>query len=190
MQRNVGNPTALNISRSHSLLSTRTRVSFLSPCRMERARLEALLTDVWSREILPFPGISTRLPSERSVRTSASTVMRKLSVTSIANSLAKRTEGLRQRLSFEDTYRPPMTEMALKNKLQSSWTSHVSDSINVIDSQENPASPTPATRSSWSHDKRGFCTDKFHEATIAAKSWGSLSRKCDRPNLGLRGISK
>lgn len=53
-------------------------------------RLEALLADVWSRGFLPFPGMSGRSRSEQLVRSSASTVIRKLSVASISSSFAKR----------------------------------------------------------------------------------------------------
>ncbi|KAG6003070.1 hypothetical protein E4U43_000977 [Claviceps pusilla] len=115
----VSNTTPLSISRSQSLLSTKSRVSILSPPRTDRVRLETLLADVWSREILPFPGVPTRVRGENFVRTSASTVMRKLSVMSIANSLARKTEGLRQRLSLEDPRRPATTEMmAFSDKWQ------------------------------------------------------------------------
>lgn len=69
----------------------------LAPARSERARLEAFLADVWSREILPFPGMTTRARSEHLVRTSASTVMRKLSVASITSSFTKRSGSLSQK---------------------------------------------------------------------------------------------
>ncbi|KAI1382100.1 Dbl homology domain-containing protein [Hypoxylon crocopeplum] len=78
------------INRSQSLLTTNTRIPVLAPSRGDRARLEALLADVWSRKVLPFPGITNRSRSEHLVRSSASTVMRKLSVASITNSFAKR----------------------------------------------------------------------------------------------------
>ncbi|KAI8960904.1 Dbl homology domain-containing protein, partial [Daldinia sp. FL1419] len=78
------------INRSQSLLTTNSRIPVLAPSRGERARLEALLADVWSRKVLPFPGITYRSKSEHLVRSSASTVMRKLSVASITSSFAKR----------------------------------------------------------------------------------------------------
>ncbi|KAK6187997.1 transcription factor [Pestalotiopsis sp. IQ-011] len=86
------NPTAdvPNINRSQSLLTTTTRIPILAPPRGDRARIEAQLSDVWSRKILPFPGITPRSRSEHLVRASASTMMRKLSVASITNSFAKR----------------------------------------------------------------------------------------------------
>ncbi|KAK1239664.1 hypothetical protein MKX07_001118 [Trichoderma sp. CBMAI-0711] len=89
--------TASTIKRSQSLLTTTTRIPVLAPPRGERARLEALLSDVWTREILPFPGMSMRSRSENLVRSSASTVMRKLSVASFASSFAKKSTAPAQR---------------------------------------------------------------------------------------------
>ncbi len=82
------------INRSQSLLTTNTRIPVLAPSRGERARLEALLSDVWTRDILPFPGITARSRSEHLVRASASSVMRKLSVVSITSSFTKRSASL------------------------------------------------------------------------------------------------
>ncbi|PFH62541.1 hypothetical protein XA68_13123 [Ophiocordyceps unilateralis] len=97
--RDTGNSAsaALTINRSQSVLTTQARMPVLAPSRSERARLEALLADVWTRETLPFPGMTTRARSEHLVRTSASTVMRKLSVTSIASSFARRSSSLTQK---------------------------------------------------------------------------------------------
>ncbi|KAK2072887.1 hypothetical protein P8C59_007214 [Phyllachora maydis] len=82
--------TAAQINRSQSVLVGAGRVPVLAPSRSERARLEALLSDVWTRDILPFPGITARSRSEHLVRAGASSVMRKLSVASIASSFTKR----------------------------------------------------------------------------------------------------
>ncbi|KAI0482895.1 Dbl homology domain-containing protein [Xylariaceae sp. FL0804] len=82
--------TGSPINRSQSVLATNYRIPVLAPPRADRARLEALLADVWSRKVLPFPGISTRARSEHLVRSSASTMMRKLSVASITSSFTKR----------------------------------------------------------------------------------------------------
>ncbi|KAK3694652.1 hypothetical protein B0T22DRAFT_526496 [Podospora appendiculata] len=82
------------INRSQSLLTTNSRIPVLAPSRGERARLEALLSDVWTRDILPFPGITARSRSEHLVRSSASSVMRKLSVVSIASTFTKRSTSL------------------------------------------------------------------------------------------------
>lgn len=66
----------------------------LAPSRGERARLEALLSDVWTKDVLPFPGITTRSRSEQLVRASASSMMRKLSVVSITSSFTRRSSSL------------------------------------------------------------------------------------------------
>lgn len=96
-------PTASTIKRSQSLLTTTTRIPVLAPPRGERARLEALLSDVWTREILPFPGMPMKFRSENMVRSSASTVMRKLSVASFASSFAKKSTASAQRAQSIET---------------------------------------------------------------------------------------
>ncbi|KAI1818424.1 Dbl homology domain-containing protein [Poronia punctata] len=78
------------INRSQSLLTTNSRVPVIVPSRAERTRLEVLLADVWSRKDLPFPGTTTRSRSEHLVRTSASTMMRKLSAASLTHRFARR----------------------------------------------------------------------------------------------------
>lgn len=66
----------------------------LAPPRAERIRLEHLLGDVWTREIIPFPGMAGRARSEHLVRASASSMMRKLSVASIASNFTKRSGSI------------------------------------------------------------------------------------------------
>jgi hypothetical protein len=81
--------SSTSMNRSQSLLTT-NRIPVLAPPRAERVRLENLLSDVWTREILPFPGMTGRIRSEHLVRASASSMIRKLSVASIANNFTKR----------------------------------------------------------------------------------------------------
>jgi hypothetical protein len=78
-----------HINRSQSLLTT-NRIPIIASTRGERIRLESLLADVWTRDILPYPGMSGRARSEHLVRASASSMMRKLSVASIASNFTKR----------------------------------------------------------------------------------------------------
>lgn len=82
------------ISRTQSLLATKGRLPVLAPSRGDRARLEALLSDVWTREVLPFPGMTARARNEHLIRTSAHSMIRKLSVTSIASTFTKRSASL------------------------------------------------------------------------------------------------
>ncbi|KAK4237142.1 hypothetical protein C8A03DRAFT_44965 [Achaetomium macrosporum] len=91
------------INRSQSLLTTNSRIPVLAPSRAERARVEALLSDVWTRDVLPFPGITARSKSEHLVRASASSMMRRLSgslTTSLTGSFTGRSAsstGLQQK---------------------------------------------------------------------------------------------
>ncbi|KAK0119222.1 hypothetical protein ONS95_008080 [Cadophora gregata] len=82
-----------SINRSQSLLTT-NRIPVLAPARADRIRLEALLADVWTRDILPYPGMTSRARSEHLVRASASSMMRKLSVASIASNFTKRSGSM------------------------------------------------------------------------------------------------
>lgn len=81
--------SSTSINRSQSLLTT-NRIPVVASSRSERARLESLLSDVWTRDILPFPGMSGRSRGEHLVRTSASSMIRKLSVASITSNFTKR----------------------------------------------------------------------------------------------------
>ncbi|TAQ86042.1 hypothetical protein B7494_g5624 [Chlorociboria aeruginascens] len=85
--------SSASINRSQSLLTT-NRIPVLAPSRAERIRLEALLADVWTRDVLPFPGMTGRARSEHLVRASASSMMRKLSVVSIASNFTKRSGSM------------------------------------------------------------------------------------------------
>lgn len=73
------------LDRSQSLLTTKkSRTPVLVPSRSERARLEILVADVWSHGVLPLPSMTNVARNEQAIRRSASTVMRKLSVSSMA----------------------------------------------------------------------------------------------------------
>lgn len=85
--------SSASINRSQSLLTT-NRIPVLAPSRADRIRLETLLADVWTKEILPFPGMTGRARSERFVRASASSMMRKLSVASIASNFTRRSGSM------------------------------------------------------------------------------------------------
>ncbi|KAF2024193.1 hypothetical protein EK21DRAFT_79214 [Setomelanomma holmii] len=76
------------IARSQSHMSA-NHVPTLAPRRAERIRLETNLEDVWTKDILPFPGMSNRRV-ENQIRASANSVMRKLSMASIASNFSRR----------------------------------------------------------------------------------------------------
>ncbi|KAF2758619.1 hypothetical protein EJ05DRAFT_500138 [Pseudovirgaria hyperparasitica] len=88
-----GQPTVqIPVARSHSLLST-NNVPILTPRRAERVRLENALVDVWTKEVLPYPGMSGRR-SENSIRASANAVMRKMSMASLTSNFSKRSASV------------------------------------------------------------------------------------------------
>ncbi|KAL8909936.1 MAG: hypothetical protein Q9171_004757 [Xanthocarpia ochracea] len=72
-----------SLGRSKSMM-TASRVPILAPKRAERARMEASLADVWSRDRLTFPGMK-----DNNIRASASSMMRKISRASINSTLSK-----------------------------------------------------------------------------------------------------
>ncbi|KAF1988659.1 hypothetical protein K402DRAFT_402830 [Aulographum hederae CBS 113979] len=80
--------TAVSVARSQSHMSY-GHIPTLAPRRAERIRLEASISDVWTRDSLPFPGMASRRP-ENPIRASANSVMRKLSMASIASNFSKR----------------------------------------------------------------------------------------------------
>jgi hypothetical protein len=77
-----------SVTRSQSHLSA-NHVPTLAPRRAERIRLETALEDVWTKDILPFPGMGNR-SMENQIRASANSVMRKLSMASIASNFSRR----------------------------------------------------------------------------------------------------
>ncbi|PQE04028.1 Round spore protein [Rutstroemia sp. NJR-2017a BVV2] len=86
-------PSQASINRSQSLQATH-RPTVLAPSRTERIRLETLLSDVWTRDILPYPGMSSRPRNEHPVRASASSMMRKLSSHASISSITKRSSSM------------------------------------------------------------------------------------------------
>lgn len=90
-QKNPETPPTFSpsmVTRSHSHMSSNL-VPTLAPRRAERIRLESTLEDVWTKEALPFPGMSNRR-MENQIRASANSVMRKLSMASIASNFSRR----------------------------------------------------------------------------------------------------
>lgn len=107
-------PKPASINRSQSLQAN-ARIPVLSPSRSDRARLEALVSDVWTRDVLPFPGMTPRIKSERPVLSTASSAMRKLSVASLTSTFGRRSTSRahihKRAASFDvgaiETYVPP-----------------------------------------------------------------------------------
>lgn len=78
-------PNAINRSQSH--LTTK-RIPVLDPKRSERTRIEQNISDIWTKERLPFPGmVGSR--GGQIIRASAGTLARKLSLASIHTPFSK-----------------------------------------------------------------------------------------------------
>lgn len=89
----TGRSASASLSRSHSLLST-NRIPILAPERADRIRLEQAISNAWTREILPYPGmIASR--GGQFIRASANSMMRKLSKASITSNARKRAVSCR-----------------------------------------------------------------------------------------------
>ncbi|PVH97651.1 Rho guanyl nucleotide exchange factor [Periconia macrospinosa] len=76
------------VSRSQSHMSA-THIPTLAPRRTERIRLETALEDIWTKDLLPYPGMGNRRV-ENQIRASANSVIRKLSMASIASNFSRR----------------------------------------------------------------------------------------------------
>ncbi|KAI4105992.1 MAG: hypothetical protein L6R37_002453 [Teloschistes peruensis] len=76
-----------SIGRSKSVTAA-SHVPILAPKRADRSRMESALADVWSRDQLPFPGMSSN--RDHAIRASASSMMRRISRASISSSFSKK----------------------------------------------------------------------------------------------------
>ena len=77
--------TSLQIPRSQSV-ATPSHVQTLAPRRADRVRLESLLSDVWTKDLLPYPGMAPRRSDP--IRASANHVIRKFSMASITSNFS------------------------------------------------------------------------------------------------------
>ncbi|KAF5581381.1 hypothetical protein FPCIR_10182 [Fusarium pseudocircinatum] len=105
MKSSSGISSGAGLHRSQSLLSTKLRTPVLVPSRSERARLEVLLSDVWSQDVLPLPSMTNIARNEQIIRRSASTVMRKLSVSSMTKRSGSLSRKMIEDQSSEDQTR-------------------------------------------------------------------------------------
>ena len=78
------------IGRSQSVM-TPNHIPILCPRRSERIQLESAMSDIYTKDTLPFPGMRG---SENPFRASAHSVMRKLSMASITSSFSRRSASL------------------------------------------------------------------------------------------------
>ncbi|KUJ22716.1 Dbl homology domain-containing protein [Mollisia scopiformis] len=202
--------SCVNINRSQSLLTT-NRIPVLAPSRAERIRLEALLTDVWTRDILPYPGMTGRARGEHLVRASASSMMRKLSVASIASNFTKRSGSMASlHLTTEDDEsadhelprvtpkRPRSDSTAVQDyddptKSRLSVIHDAKENMHQNDSAENLASlangsPSNTMRrlatmkvKSWSHDGQRIITPPLRTSSANSVRQSQSQQRATTP---------
>jgi hypothetical protein len=81
-----------SVGRSHSLMAS-NRVPILAPKRVERTRMEHQLAGVWTRELLPYPGMGGQR-GENMIRNSASSMLQRLRGASLSSTFSKRSTSV------------------------------------------------------------------------------------------------
>lgn len=125
--RNTNNPQDLHEYRNASLPiigrsqshSTANKIVVLAPKRSDRTRLEASLSDVYTKDRLPFPGMIGS-KSGQIIRASAGSLARKLSFASMHASFSRRATSLSSKKSCDTTrtaLKSPSTFTIMKNSL-------------------------------------------------------------------------
>ncbi|KAF2820334.1 Rho guanyl nucleotide exchange factor [Ophiobolus disseminans] len=130
------------VTRSQSLMSS-NQVPTLAPRRAERIRLESMLEDVWTKDMLPFPGMSNRRV-ENQIRASANSVMRKLSMASIASNFSRRSPSFSSMSNArsEDSFGSRVHKMSHGNLRPRSATDRRAAPV-VVDFHTAPAAFLP-----------------------------------------------
>lgn len=150
------------VARSQSHLSP-NYVPTLVPRRAERIRLENTLEDVWTKDILPFPGMSSRR-MENQIRASANSVMRKLSIASIASNFSRRSPSLSNASnSKSDDSSKSRARKMLPGTVQSQSAAERPPTRTVADFDNAPVAFLPANfemdpRPSSRHRRLASCT--------------------------------
>jgi hypothetical protein len=130
------------VARSQSLMSA-NHVPTLAPRRAERIRLEVILEDVWTKDVLPFPGMSSRRV-ENQIRASANSMIRKLSMASIASNFSRRSPSFSSMSNTrsEDSFGSRVQKMA-HGSLQAKSTNDRRPAPAVVDFHTAPAAFLP-----------------------------------------------
>ncbi|KAK5945738.1 hypothetical protein PMZ80_002946 [Knufia obscura] len=154
--------TASSINRSQSHMNTK-RIPVLEPKRSERTRLESSVSDIWTKERLPFPGMVGSRGGQM-LRASAGSLARKLSLASIHTPFSKgRTSSLSMasrksydlfndaKSTFEIRRREP--EYPQHNRMKPKEIPEVDDMRSVVGRMIGSGMPVP---------KRDHATGELH----------------------------
>jgi len=172
--------SSINRSQSHM---TSNRIVVLSPKKSERARLEASIADVWTKDKLPFPGmIGSR--GGQIIRASAGSLARKLSLATIHAPFSRRsgsisivsrksydtsTEGRRRRRKVS----PPVFEVRKESfeELTPATTRKKSHEVPEIDTMDNLVSRmignSGSRKSVFSQCDSTLCKDGTRKRTVS-----------------------
>ncbi|KZF24238.1 hypothetical protein L228DRAFT_92182 [Xylona heveae TC161] len=144
------------------------RTTTLTPKRIERGRIENALSDVWTKEILPFPCMAMKR-GENVVRVSASSMMRKLSIASIATTFTKRS-----------------TSYTLPSRPKTAEGQRPADTIHELTGTAEKAGIEPARNLRGSQGKSSTCSEKRQDLGPAQSRKSSFSDKVKRSLSGKR----
>jgi len=108
-----------SMGRSQSLMAN-NRVPILAPKRTERTRMEHGLAGVWTRELLPYPGMGGQR-GENMIRNSASSMLQRLRGASLSSTFSKRSTSV--------------------SSLADSRSEHLQESVSQIDDQSAKKRP-------------------------------------------------
>ncbi|ESZ99304.1 hypothetical protein SBOR_0345 [Sclerotinia borealis F-4128] len=150
----------ISINRSQSLAGSH-RPIILTPPRTERVHLETLLADVWTRDIIPYPGFCSKPQREHTVRASASSMMRKLSHASIS-SITKRSSSMAS-LSKSGEDHPGRDAATELDTLRPMLMNHQARQ----NSSESTSMPLPDLEYSFSQDTAGTSGPGRHGSRLA-----------------------
>ena len=134
--------SSLQIPRSQSV-ATPSHVQTLAPRRADRIRLESILSDVWTKDLLPYPGMQPRRSDP--IRAGANHVIRKFSMASITSnfSSSKRSASYTSiAQSRKEDMPPPCKHKAIRRSPHSNQPKHARPPL--VDFHNAPEAFLPA----------------------------------------------
>ncbi|KAL1630520.1 hypothetical protein SLS56_004794 [Neofusicoccum ribis] len=138
---------SLPVGRSQSQLSSATIIPTLAPRRGERIRLETAISDVWTKDTLPYPGMGPRR-GDNPIRASANSVMRKLSMASITSNFSRRSDFSKRSGSYASLSQLRREEAGRSRPRRKTPTSAMRRSVSVpgikVDFHSAPTAFLPA----------------------------------------------
>lgn len=183
-----------SMSRSQSLLLP-SRITVLSPKRAERIRIEQSLEGVWTRDVLPYPGMTYRR-GDYLIRASASSMMRKLSRASKTSNINKRprsqTSIANLTTSIVDVTEDELEEASTGEVVSSRWE-EFSPTTNTIFKKGNTAAiqvheVLPPPKTSSASDKKQENNVRLCQSSNNLRSTPIFQTATGNPNAAQPGL--